>query len=54
MWKAKYTIMVGRNRKNAVRTAENGISNRGKAMFITNRPPPVIEAAPAVMQFEMK
>ncbi len=49
-WMIRYTTSVGRNRKNAVRTADRGISSRGNDMFITRLPPPVTEPAPALMQ----
>ena len=38
--------MVGRNRQNAVRTADSGISSRGKAVLISSRPEPVTDVAP--------
>ena len=45
-WKKRYTGIVGRNRQNAVRTADSGISSRGKAVLISSRPEPVTDVAP--------
>src|SRR4051812_1482894 len=49
-WKMKYTGTVGRKRKNAVRTADNGISNRGNGVFNSSLPELVTEVAPLVTE----
>jgi hypothetical protein len=41
---------VGRKRKNAVRTADNGMSNRGNGVFNSNLPELVTEVAPLVIE----
>ena len=46
--------MVGRNRKNAVRVADSGISRRGNDMFAISPPLPVTEAAPVVIHPDMR
>ncbi len=47
----KYTGMVGRKRKNAVRTADSGISSRGKGVFSSNLPELVTDVAPLVIEY---
>ena len=49
MWKTKYTGIVGRNRKNAVRTADSGISSRGNGVFISSLPEETTERVPVVI-----
>lgn len=39
--------MVGRKRTKAVRTADSGISSRGKAVLISSRPDRTTEVLPA-------
>jgi hypothetical protein len=39
---------VGKKRKNAVRTADMGMSSRGKGVFSTNFPELITEVAPLV------
>lgn len=48
-WITRYTGTVGRNRKNAVRIADSGMSRRGKAMLAISDPPPITDCAPVVM-----
>ena len=41
---------MGRKRKNAVRTADMGMSSRGKGVFSSNLPELVTEVAPLVTE----
>ena len=46
------TGTVVRNRKKAVRTADSGISSRGKAVLISSLPEVVTDDAPDVIEVE--